>query len=111
MTNVQALFPHDVHITTLVVSTRLVFYGHISTTFVLQALQVIMMEDSSAEKAALQHIWPTARQLLCHCNVAQAQSRWLTASCNKVDKDFRCDLMSAFQEAGPLKSYLALRHT
>lgn len=111
MTTVQALFSHAVHITTLIVSMYPVFHGHISPTFLCQAPQVFMTDDSSTEKAALQRIWPAARQLLCHFHVAEAQWRWLTASCNRVDKDLRRDLMSAFQEAGLLKSYLAERHT
>ncbi|KAL3221122.1 hypothetical protein MRX96_029633 [Rhipicephalus microplus] len=37
-----------------------------------------MSDNSSAEKAALQQTWPSARQLLCHFHVAQAECRWLT---------------------------------
>ncbi|KAL3254426.1 hypothetical protein MRX96_054177 [Rhipicephalus microplus] len=43
-----------------------------------------MSDNSSAEKAALQQTWPSARQLLCHFHVAQAEWRWLTTSHNSV---------------------------
>ncbi|KAL3236778.1 hypothetical protein MRX96_022189 [Rhipicephalus microplus] len=56
-----------------------------------------MSDNSSAEKAALQQTWPSARQLLCNFHVAQAEWRWLTTSHNSVDKDQRRRFMSAFQ--------------
>ncbi|KAL3187606.1 hypothetical protein MRX96_025096 [Rhipicephalus microplus] len=56
-----------------------------------------MSDNSSAEKAALQQTWPSARQLLCQFHVAQAEWRWLTTSHNSVDKDQRRRFMSAFQ--------------
>ncbi|KAL3247529.1 hypothetical protein MRX96_056962 [Rhipicephalus microplus] len=56
-----------------------------------------MSDNSSAEKAALQQTWPSARQLSCHFHVAQAEWRWLTTSHNSVDKDQRRRFMSAFQ--------------
>ncbi|XP_042150727.1 uncharacterized protein LOC115317267 [Ixodes scapularis] len=62
------------------------------------APNVAMTDSSSAEKAAVQETWPTARQLLCHFHVAQAEWRWLTAARNRVDKDQRRQLMSLFQE-------------
>ncbi|KAL3171479.1 hypothetical protein MRX96_013684 [Rhipicephalus microplus] len=37
------------------------------------APQVLMSDNSSAEKAALQQTWPSARHLLCHFHVAQAE--------------------------------------
>lgn len=37
------------------------------------APKVVMTDNSSAEKAAVQKTWPTARQLLCHFHVAQAE--------------------------------------
>ncbi|KAL3183306.1 hypothetical protein MRX96_000285 [Rhipicephalus microplus] len=55
-----------------------------------------MGDDSSAEKAVLQQTWPSARQLLCHFQVAQAEWRWLTTSHNSVDKDQK-RFMPAFQ--------------
>ncbi|XP_042147846.1 uncharacterized protein LOC120841334 [Ixodes scapularis] len=64
----------------------------------LSAPEVFMTDNSSAEKAALQETWPTARHLLCHFHVAQAEWRWLTAAHNGVHKDQRRCLMSAFQE-------------
>ncbi|XP_075738848.1 uncharacterized protein LOC119166657 isoform X1 [Rhipicephalus microplus] len=63
------------------------------------APQVLMSDNSSAEKAALQQTWPSARQLLCHFHVAQAEWRCLTTSHNSVDKDQRKRFMSAFQLA------------
>ncbi|CAN8016752.1 unnamed protein product [Ixodes persulcatus] len=56
---------------------------------VCQAPEVFMTDNSSAEKAALQETWPTARHLLCHFHVAQAEWRWLTAAHNGVHKDQR----------------------
>ncbi|KAL3183302.1 hypothetical protein MRX96_000281 [Rhipicephalus microplus] len=67
------------------------------------APQVPMSDESSAEKAALQQTWPSARQLLCHFHVAQAEWRWLTTSHNSVDKDQR-RFMPAFQ----LTSFFAI---
>ncbi|XP_075752371.1 uncharacterized protein LOC142818051 [Rhipicephalus microplus] len=61
------------------------------------APQVLMSDNSSAEKTALQQTWPSARQLLCHFHVEQAEWRWLTTSHNSVDKDQRRQFMSAFQ--------------
>lgn len=72
---------------------------------VCQAPQVLMSDNSSAEKAALQQTWPSARQLLCHFHVAQAEWRWLTTSHNSVDKDQRRRFMSAFQ----LASFFAIQ--
>lgn len=66
---------------------------------ILQAPEVFMTDNSRAEKAALLQAWPTAKQLLCHFHVAQAEWRWLTAAQNKVDRDQRRHLMSAFQMA------------
>ncbi|KAH8021050.1 hypothetical protein HPB51_012334 [Rhipicephalus microplus] len=48
------------------------------------APQVLMSDNSSAEKTALQQTWPSARQLLCHFHVEQAEWRWLTTSHNSV---------------------------
>ncbi|KAH8040160.1 hypothetical protein HPB51_009538 [Rhipicephalus microplus] len=63
------------------------------------APQVLMSDNSSAEKATLQQTWPSASQLLCHFHVAQVEWRWLTTSRNCVDKDQRRRFMSAFQLA------------
>ncbi|KAL1480483.1 hypothetical protein MTO96_050987 [Rhipicephalus appendiculatus] len=61
------------------------------------APQVITSDNSSAEKATLHQTCTTARQLLCHFHVAQAELRWLTALRNRVDDDKRRQLTSAFQ--------------
>ncbi|KAH6944155.1 hypothetical protein HPB50_002086 [Hyalomma asiaticum] len=68
------------------------------------APRVFMTDNSSAEKAALGHTWPSARQLLCHFHVAQAEWRWLTAAKNNVHKDQRRGFMDAFQQASLLNS-------
>ncbi|CAN7943209.1 unnamed protein product, partial [Ixodes hexagonus] len=63
---------------------------------VCQAPQVFMTDNLSADKAVLHETWPTARHLLCHFHVAEAEWRWLTAAHNGVHKDQRYCLMSAF---------------
>ncbi|CAN7944870.1 unnamed protein product, partial [Ixodes hexagonus] len=62
------------------------------------APEAFMMDNSSAEKAALHATWPEGTQLLCHFHVAQAEWRWLYAAANQVGRDERRDLMSAFQK-------------
>ncbi|XP_064454590.1 uncharacterized protein LOC135365803 [Ornithodoros turicata] len=56
-----------------------------------------MTDNSSAEKAALNKVWPKGLQLLCHFHILQAEWRWLTSAKNNVDKDERRKLISAFQ--------------
>ncbi|KAG0419845.1 hypothetical protein HPB47_003839 [Ixodes persulcatus] len=68
---------------------------------------MVMTDNSSAEKAVVQETGPTARQLLCHFHVAQAEWHWLTAAYNHVDKDQRCQLISLFQEASFVRGVLA----
>lgn len=50
------------------------------------------------EKAALQHVWPRARQLLCHVRALQCEWRWLTDARNKVPRGKRRPCLSAFQK-------------
>ncbi|XP_070377134.1 uncharacterized protein [Dermacentor albipictus] len=57
-----------------------------------------MTDNSAAEKAALQAVWPQGTQLLCFFHVAQAEWRWLTAAHNNVAKEHRRSLMSAFRQ-------------
>ncbi|XP_050034843.3 uncharacterized protein [Dermacentor andersoni] len=57
-----------------------------------------MTDNSAAEKAALQAVWPQGTQLLCFFHVAQAEWRRLTAAHNNVAKEQRRSLMSAFQQ-------------
>ncbi|KAH6933181.1 hypothetical protein HPB50_012789 [Hyalomma asiaticum] len=64
----------------------------------LHTPQSFMTDNSAAEKAALQAVWPEATQLLCHFHVAQAEWRWLHASSNKISRDERRELMTAFQK-------------
>lgn len=67
-------------------------------SLIFQTPQSFMTDNSEAEKAALQAVWPEATQLLCHFHVAQAEWRWLHASSNKISRDERRDLMTAFQK-------------
>ncbi|KAH7980227.1 hypothetical protein HPB49_013949 [Dermacentor silvarum] len=60
--------------------------------------QAFMTDNSAAEKAALQAVWPQGTQLLCFFHVAQAEWRWLTAACNNIGKEQRRSLMSAFRQ-------------
>ncbi|KAH6939351.1 hypothetical protein HPB50_017405 [Hyalomma asiaticum] len=53
----------------------------------LKAPKTFVTDKSVAEKAALEHTWPSTRQLLCHFHVAQGEWRWLTTSKNNVDKE------------------------
>ncbi|XP_037561207.2 uncharacterized protein LOC119440363 [Dermacentor silvarum] len=57
-----------------------------------------MTDNSAAEKAALQAVWPQGTQLLCFFHVAQAEWRWLTAGRNNIGKEQRRSLMSAFRQ-------------
>ncbi|XP_049517010.1 uncharacterized protein LOC119440447 [Dermacentor silvarum] len=57
-----------------------------------------MTDNSAAEKAALQAVWPQGTQLLCFFHVAQAEWRWLTAARNNIGKEQRKSLMSAFRQ-------------
>ncbi|KAL3192429.1 hypothetical protein MRX96_059070 [Rhipicephalus microplus] len=64
----------------------------------LQTPLSFMTDNSAAEKAALLAVWPEATQLLCHFHVAQAEWHWLHASSNKISRDERRELMTAFQK-------------
>ena len=57
-----------------------------------------MTDDSMAEKAALKKVFPSARQLLCHFHMAQAEWRWLMSSCSGVNKEERQKLMQLFRK-------------
>ncbi|XP_077552240.1 uncharacterized protein LOC144166601 isoform X2 [Haemaphysalis longicornis] len=50
------------------------------------------------EKPALSHVWPRARQLLCHVRAQQCEWRWLTDAQNGVPKGKRHHCLSAFQK-------------
>ncbi|KAL3224387.1 hypothetical protein MRX96_049504 [Rhipicephalus microplus] len=65
----------------------------------LELAREIVFVDSTAscDTTKCTQTWPSARQLLCHFHVAQAEWRWLTTSHNSVDKDQRRRFMSAFQ--------------
>lgn len=64
----------------------------------LQEPHVFMTDDSAAERAALEMVWPQGKRLLCHFHVAQAEWRWLMSTKNKVGAAERRSLMSAFQK-------------
>ncbi|XP_077561088.1 uncharacterized protein LOC144175898 isoform X2 [Haemaphysalis longicornis] len=53
---------------------------------------------SRLEKRALSHVWPRARQLLCHMRALQSEWRWLTDAQNGVPKSRRPHCLSAFQK-------------
>lgn len=57
-----------------------------------------MTDDSKAEKNALNSLWPSARQFLCHFHMAQAEWRWLHDNKNKVRASDRLTLMRKFQK-------------
>jgi MULE transposase domain len=63
----------------------------------LQYAEIIMTDDSAAEKSALRFVWPNSRQLLCHFHIAQAEWRWLISSASGVGRDERKVLMKCFQ--------------
>lgn len=67
-------------------------------SFNFQTPLSFMTDNSAAEKAALLAVWPEATQLLCHFHVAQAEWHWLHASSNKISRDERRELMTAFQK-------------
>jgi len=58
---------------------------------------VIITDDSTAERAALHAVWPTGVQKLCHFHVMQAVWRWLWDANHAVTKDDRKPLMQAFR--------------
>lgn len=55
--------------------------------------QVIMTDDSRAEKNALKIVFPESTQLLCFFHVLQALWRWLWDSSNKISKEHRPHLI------------------
>lgn len=61
--------------------------------FFSQAPEAFMTDDSSAEKGALQNLWPETPQFLCHFHVAQAEWRWLVDG-----KEDRQKMMREFKE-------------
>lgn len=59
---------------------------------------VIMTDDCSAERNALQKVFPNASLLLCTFHVCQAVWRWLWDRDHNIDKDDRQTIMSQFQK-------------
>lgn len=58
---------------------------------------VIMTDNSDAERNALQHVFPTARLLLCTFHVCQALWRWLWDKNHNIEKEDRKAIMQLFQ--------------
>ena len=59
---------------------------------------VFVTDDSEAERAALQAMWPAASRRLCLFHVPQAVWRWLWHIQHVIDKADRQILMSDFQQ-------------
>lgn len=57
-----------------------------------------MTDDCSAERSALQDIFPEARLLLCTFHVCQALWRWLWDKEHNIDKADRPNIMGNFQK-------------
>ncbi|XP_071044336.1 uncharacterized protein [Parasteatoda tepidariorum] len=57
--------------------------------------EIVMTDDSSAERGALKKVWETSNRLLCHFHFAQADWRWLFT--HNIPKDERPRLMRLFQ--------------
>lgn len=60
--------------------------------------QVIMTDDSVAERNALKSIFPTSTLLLCTFHICQAQWRWLWQSNHNVPKEDRRIIMQMFRD-------------
>ena len=59
---------------------------------------IIMTDDSSAERNALQHVWPNARLLLCVFHFLQSKWTWLHNSKNQIaDTDRQLLMMKTKQ--------------
>lgn len=57
-----------------------------------------MTDDSAAEKEALNIIWPSSIQFLCHFHVAQKEWRWLTDTKSHIPQDERQIIMQLFRK-------------
>jgi len=57
-----------------------------------------MTDNSAAEKGALLLVWATARQLLCHFHVGQAEWDWLLTGKNGISSEDRRPLMNKFRD-------------
>jgi len=58
---------------------------------------VFITDDSSAERSALESVWPSAVQKLCHFHVLQAVWRWLWNAAHNIQKEDRQPLMQKFR--------------
>lgn len=68
------------------------------TPWLLQVPAASVSGNSKAEKEAFKGAWPSARQLLCHFHILQAEWRWPTAANIQVMQDQRCPIKAAFQK-------------
>lgn len=59
--------------------------------------EVIMTDDSAAEKAAVGVVFPKATQLLCVYHVADAMWRWLWSKQNQIQLEDRKTCMEFFR--------------
>jgi len=58
---------------------------------------VIITDDSAAERTALSTVWPASLLLLCHFHVMQALWRWLWDTKHNIAKEDRKPLMQSFR--------------
>lgn len=68
------------------------------TPWLLQVPAASVSGNSKAEKEAFKGAWRSARQLLCHFHILQAEWRWPTAANIQVMQDQRCPIKAAFQK-------------
>lgn len=59
--------------------------------------QIFMSDDSTAERNALESVFPESRKLLCIFHLLQAFWRWLWNSKNNIDKQDRKHIMGQFR--------------
>lgn len=69
------------------------FYGNGAST----GPQVIMIDDSTVEQAALSKCWPCAKILLCTFHFLQRRWTWLLEGRNKIHKEDRISLMQSLR--------------
>ena len=59
---------------------------------------VVMIDDSSAERGAITKCWPQVRVLLCTFHFLQRQWTWLYEGKNKISKDDRVTLIQEIRQ-------------
>lgn len=63
--------------------------------FFEKAPEIVITDDSSAERNALRAVWPSASLLLCIYHVLQSEWRWLLSH---EKQDIRQEIMGKFQK-------------